>query len=306
MDRGASVWAKYDMSPHRRLAPVVQSSTGMSTPLRLRWLPAPLETFSAAIASGALVFIAWWVDSGRRERKASRVHRTLVDLLLNALTAGDAATARHSRRVADYTDAVANAFGMTKKEHATLRVASLLHDMGKIEDRFFDIIHSRQPLTPEQRAEINHHPGESAQILQPLETLHLGIMAIVSSHHECWNGTGYPCGLRGEEIPLGARIITAADVFDAITQTRAYREGMCFEDAMNELREDVGNRFDPGVIQVVELPEVQQRWREIFWGGRAEEIREASTRWGTRSATTSQMKPRAAQGSSASRHEGAR
>lgn len=284
----------------------MQSSSGMSTPLRIRWLPASLETFGAAIASGALVFIAWWVDSGRRESKAARTHRTLVDLLLNALTAGDAATARHSRRVADYTDAVANAFGMSKREHATLRVASLLHDLGKIEDRFFHIIHSRQPLTPEQRAEINHHPGESAQILQPLETLHPGIMDIVSSHHECWDGTGYPCGLQGEAIPLGARIITAADVFDAITQTRAYREGMGFEDAMNELREDAGNRFDPGVLRVVQLPEVQQRWRDIFWGGRVEEIREASTRWGTRSAANSQMKPRGAQGASASRHEGAR
>jgi HD-GYP domain-containing protein (c-di-GMP phosphodiesterase class II) len=264
----------------------------MRTPVRLRWLPAPLEALSAALASGALVLTAC---------KAARVHRTLVDLLLNALTAGDAATARHSRRVADYTDAVANALPLSREEHATLRVGSLLHDMGKIEDRFFDIIHSRKPLTPEQRAEINHHPGESAQILQPLEALHPGIMAIVQSHHECWDGSGYPNGLCGDSIPLGARIITAADVFDALTQTRAYRQGVSFEKAMEELRGDVGNRFDPGVIQMVELPEVQQRWREIFWGGRAEEIRESSARWGTRSAATSQMAPRAASGSSASR-----
>ena len=230
------------------------------------------------MAAAGLVAVAWWVDATRRDSRASRVHRTLVDLLLNTLTAGDPSTARHSRRVANYTDEVGRVLGFSREQRATLRVASLLHDMGKIEDRFFDIIHSRHPLTPEQRAEIKKHPSESAYILKPLESLHPGITAIVGSHHECWDGSGYPHGLRADTIPLAARIISVADVFDAVTQTRAYREGMSFENAINELREGAGERFDPGIVEMVTSQEVQQRWREIFWAGRAEEARAQGSR----------------------------
>lgn len=245
----------------------------MTSPIHLRWPKPAWETF-AGLAAAGLVATAWWIDAARRDQRAAQVHRTLVDLLLNALTAGEASTARHSRRVANYTDAVARALGFSRQEHATLRVASLLHDMGKIEDRFFDIVHSRHPLSPEQRAEIRKHPSESAYILQPLEPLHPEITAIVGSHHECWDGSGYPRGLQGEAIPLAARIISVADVFDAMTQTRSYREGLSFEEGMRELQAGAGERFDPGVVELVASPEVQRRWREIFWSGRAEEARE--------------------------------
>lgn len=214
------------------------------------------------VAAGALG-AAWATDARRRNRERQRLHRTMVDLLLNTITAGDVATARHSRRVANLTDALAEELGMPRAERTTLRVASLLHDMGKIDDRFFDVIHSHGPLTPEQRRKIRRHPHESADILAPLEKIHPGLREIVSSHHECWDGSGYPNCLAGEQIPLSARLITVADVFDALSQPRTYRDPLPPEEVLCLLREGAGTHFDPGVVALLDRPHVWNRWLEI-------------------------------------------
>jgi putative nucleotidyltransferase with HDIG domain len=216
-----------------------------------------------AAASAGLVGMAWMVDMARRRREASRLHRGMVDLLLNALYAGDPVTARHSRRVADLSYALAQAVGMRGHELHTLRVAALLHDMGKIDDRFFHIVHSRTPLTKEQRAEIKNHPHESAHILTPLETDHPGIKKIVSTHHECWDGSGYPHGLHDLDIPLEARIIAVADAFDAMTQPRKYREAKPVNEALQALREGSGSQFDPALVDLAESEPVRQVWEQV-------------------------------------------
>jgi HD-GYP domain-containing protein (c-di-GMP phosphodiesterase class II) len=226
----------------------------------------------AALAGAGLMGVAWAVDAVRRDRVQRLMHRKLIDLLLNALTADDPVTARHSRRVADLTFALGTACGgLSKPQMATLRVAALLHDMGKIDDRFFQIVHSRKRLSNEQRAQIQHHPHQSAAILQPLEAMHPGIQCIVSSHHECWDGSGYPCGLAREDIPLAARIIAVADVFDAMTQPRSYKDGMSVEEALEKLDEGAGRQFDPNLVALVERPDVLARWKEIAEQGHAEE-----------------------------------
>ncbi|HET7460434.1 MAG TPA: HD domain-containing phosphohydrolase [Longimicrobium sp.] len=228
---------------------------------------------AVALASAGLVGTAWLLDALRRDREMRLVHRRLVDLLLNVLTADDPATARHSRRVADLSFALAQACGrLSRREMATLRMGALLHDMGKIDDRFFTIVHSRKRLNPEQRAEIKHHPDQSAAILRPLEELHPGIMRIVSSHHECWDGSGYPCGLAGEDIPLAARVITLADVFDAMTQPRTYKEPMPLEEAVEKLDEGSGRQFDPHLVELIENGGVLQRWTEIARRGLEDEL----------------------------------
>lgn len=216
-----------------------------------------------AAASAGLVGIAWMVDVSRRGRDASMLHRRMVDLLLNALYAGDPVTARHSRRVADLSYALAQAVGMRGHQLHTLRVAALLHDMGKIDDRFFHIVHSRTPLTKEQRAEIKNHPHESAHILTPLEPEHPGIMEIVSTHHECWDGSGYPHGLHDLDIPLEARIIAVADAFDAMTQPRKYRDAMPVEKALQALREGSGSQFDPALVELAESEPVREIWEQV-------------------------------------------
>ena len=230
-----------------------------------------LTAAGAALASAAALGAAWALDAWRRERHTKRLHRTLIDLLLNALTADDPVTARHSRRVADLSYALAQERGLARRELATLRVAALLHDMGKIDDRFFHIVHSRRPLTEEQRAEMEFHPHQSASILQPLEKLHPGIQAIVSSHHECWNGEGYPRGLGGEEIPLAARIIAVADAFDAMTQPRKYRDPLSVEEALDILGEGAGRQFDPELVRLVEHAPVLEQWGAIARRGLADE-----------------------------------
>lgn len=218
-----------------------------------------------------LTTTSWIIAKRREQRNSARLHRTLVELLLNALSSGDPQTARHSRRVADLADALAAAIGIGRREHATLRVAALLHDLGKIDDKLFPLVHSPHPLSPEDREQINRHPWESATILEPLEPFHPGLKQIVSAHHECWNGGGYPGGLRGEEIPLGARIISAADVFDAMTQPRSYHEPGRIPEVLEKIRRSAGQRFDPSVVALLDDPIVHARWVEIAQAGRREE-----------------------------------
>jgi putative nucleotidyltransferase with HDIG domain len=208
----------------------------------------------------------------RRRREHSRqVHRALVDVLLNALTAGDAFTERHSRRVADLTDVLADALRLGRRYRATLRLAALLHDLGKIDDRYFAIVHGDRPLSDHERKRIEDHPRTSAFILEPLEAVHPGLVEIVSSHHESWDGEGYPCGLKEDGIPLGARLIAAADVFDAMTQPRSYRDPRPPEEVLREIRSEGGSRFDPGVVELLDRPWVRARWRSIAESGREQE-----------------------------------
>ena len=236
--------------------------------------PHPITLATAALASAGIVGAAWALDAMRRDNANRRMHRQVVDLLLNALTADDPVTARHSRRVADLSFALGAADGrLDRDEMATLRVAALLHDMGKIDDRFFLIVHSRKSLSEEQRAQIKHHPHQSACILEPLEEQHPGLMKIVSSHHECWDGSGYPCGIAGEEIPLAARIIALADVFDAMTQPRSYKEAMPVEEALEKLDEGCARQFDPHLVALVESDRVLDRWIQIAHEGLDDELR---------------------------------
>ncbi|HYH83262.1 MAG TPA: HD domain-containing phosphohydrolase [Longimicrobium sp.] len=226
----------------------------------------------AALAGAMVMGAAWAADAMRRQAQTRMMHRRLVDLLLNALTADDPVTARHSRRVADLAVELAHACGgLGRQRMATLRVAALLHDMGKIDDRFFLIVHSRKKLTEQQRAEIKHHPDQSAAILQPMEALHPGIQAIVSSHHECWDGSGYPCGRANVDIPVEARIIALADVFDALTQPRTYKDAMPVEEAMEKLDEGSGRQFDPHLVELIQHGGVLPRWTEIALRGQADE-----------------------------------
>ena len=238
--------------------------------------PRPVKKLLGAALAGGALGAGWALDTLRRERRARQMHRTLVELLLNALTADDPVTARHSRRVADLSFSLAKACGFGRRELATLRVAALLHDMGKIDDRFFHIVHSRKPLTREQRDQIKFHPHQSSRILEPLEKLHPGIRAMVAGHHECWDGSGYPQNLAGEGIPLGARIIAVADAFDAMTQPRKYRDPLTVEQALDALSEGSGRQFDPRLVELVEGECVLPEWKEIAEKGLADELAHAS------------------------------
>jgi len=230
----------------------------------------PLLLLGVTVATAGAVGAAWRADARRRNKTSKKLRRVMVDLLLNALSSGDAFTARHSRRVANLTDVLGCTYGFERERKARLRVASLLHDMGKIDDRFFHILHSCERLDPKERSKIKQHPHESAYILTPMERIYPGITYIVESHHECWDGGGYPRGLKGEEIPLEARIISVADVFDALTQPRAYKEPRSVSEVLKEIRNSAGERFDPGVVEQLDRADVLRAWTRI-----AEEGQEA-------------------------------
>lgn len=237
-----------------------------------RSLDLPQGALRATAALGGLG-LAWFLDSRRRTKRTAQIHRTMVELLLNTLCSGDPSTARHSRRVADMTDVVGGTFGMNREARARLRVAALLHDLGKLDGQLQPILHSHHRLDEDERSQIKEHTNESADILQPLEAIHPGISQIVESHHERWDGKGYPQGLAGPAIPLESRIISVADVFDAMTEPRSYKGALAAEEALKEIRGGAGSSFDPQVVARLERPEVWSEWVRIACRGQQDEQR---------------------------------
>jgi len=165
----------------------------------------------------------------------------------NALDLKDEDTAGHSKRVTDMTVRLARRLGMTTDELVHVQRGALLHDIGKmgIPD---SILLKRGPLTDEEFEVMRRHPVYAYELLGPIEFLRPAL-DIPYAHHERWDGTGYPRGLKGEEIPLAARIFAIVDVFDALTSDRPYRKAWTREEALAHIRRGVGTHFDPRVAE---------------------------------------------------------
>ena len=169
----------------------------------------------------------------RQQHRMERISTATLEALVNALEAKDPYLRGHSARVADLSANIATELGMNEEEVDRIRMAGRLHDLGKIGTRDA-VVNKEGPLTPEEFEHVKQHVIIGAQILAPL--VHLGdIVSMVKSHHERWDGTGYPDGLRGEEIPQGGRIIAAAEVYDALTTSRPYQEKMTPEQAVERM-----------------------------------------------------------------------
>jgi len=175
------------------------------------------------------------------------LYKSTLKVLANALDAKDSYTHGHSQRVAEYSVAIACELGFSQKDSDDLEFAALLHDIGKIGIRD-NILCKPGKLTDEEFKIIQMHPVMSAQILAPIDFL-ADKIPIVKHHHERFDGKGYPSKLKGEEIPLGARIICVADTFDAMTSNRSYRKGLPAEVALEELKRCSGAQFDPVIVQ---------------------------------------------------------
>ena len=166
----------------------------------------------------------------------------------HALDLRDQETEGHSRRVAELTVKMARTFGMTEEEIMHIRRGALLHDMGKIgvPDA---ILHKPGKLTDEDWEMMRKHPQFAYDMLYPIEYLRPAL-EIPLSHHEKWDGTGYPRGLKGEEIPIAARLFAVVDVWDAVTSDRPYRPAWSQEEAFTYIRDQSGKHFDPQVIDL--------------------------------------------------------
>jgi HD-GYP domain-containing protein (c-di-GMP phosphodiesterase class II) len=174
----------------------------------------------------------------------------VVKSLVYAIEAKDVYTSGHSERVSHYCMLMAERVRLDKDLRKTLYWASLLHDVGKIGIPE-KILNKPGPLSKEEYEIIRAHPQKSYSILQPLDQLGRSLPGILH-HHEKYDGTGYPLGLKGDEIPLLARIIAIADTFDAITSTRAYRPAKTSEKAMKIIKIASGTQFDPDLVAVFE------------------------------------------------------
>jgi putative two-component system response regulator len=198
----------------------------------------------------------------RSERaKLERLSVATLEALVNALEAKDPYLRGHSARVADLSAMIAAEMDLEDETVEAVRMAGRLHDIGKIGIRE-EILNKEGPLTAPEYEQVKQHVSIGSQILAPLAHLR-DIIGYVRSHHERWDGQGYPDGLSGETIPLGARVLCASEIYDALTTSRPYQEKMTPELAVERMRDLVGTVLDPGVHRALEAV-VQRRQALVF------------------------------------------
>ncbi|MBQ8476540.1 response regulator [bacterium] len=171
-----------------------------------------------------------------------------VKAIIEALDAKDSFTLGRSRRVAFYALKIVNKMALTPAESSKIELAGLLHDIGMI-GVAEEILNKSQKLTDEEFEKIKMHVQYSVKILEDIKQLY-EITEIIKYHHEYYNGCGYPYGLKGEEIPLGSRIIAIADAYDSMVSKRAYRNNLTSEQAIEILQQGAGKQFDPNLVQI--------------------------------------------------------
>jgi HD-GYP domain-containing protein (c-di-GMP phosphodiesterase class II) len=223
----------------------------LATPCDVRSTPFAI---AAGIVTGALL-----VRERRRREAAERFAAASMETLLNAVDANDAETGAHVRRVAAYALVIADAAQLDDHEKNIVERVALFHDIGKIHEALFDIIHEHSRLTPAERREIITHPRRGADVLAPLSPFYPELAKGVCAHHERWDGKGYPNRLRGRRIPVAARIVMLADTFDAVTHNRRYRDGRGAGSAADVIASGRGTQFDPALVDLMLLPPVFDR-----------------------------------------------
>jgi HD-GYP domain-containing protein (c-di-GMP phosphodiesterase class II) len=206
------------------------------------------------LAGGALAY-----HERRTRRALERVAAAALETLLNAIQANDEQTGRHVRRVASYALVIADAAGLDESRQRAVERVALFHDIGKIHEALFDIVHDGTHLSAAERRAIVTHPRRGAEVLAPLTAFYPELPEGVLSHHERWDGTGYPRHLRGERIPFEARIVTIADTIDAVTHRRPYRRGSGMRTSLEVIGAGRGGQFDPSLVDLVLLPPVARR-----------------------------------------------
>jgi putative nucleotidyltransferase with HDIG domain len=222
-----------------------------------------MQGATSAIIAVAAVFL-WLILRGVYVRSSNEIRRRSRELaaalaetersydatlsaLSNALDVRDTETEGHARRVVQYLRLVADELGVPASERTVLLRGALLHDIGKIGVPD-DILRKAGPLTSSEWMTMRRHPSYGARIIAGIPFLD-SVAEIIKHHHERWDGTGYPDGLIGDEIPLGARMFSVADSFDAMTADRPYRRGMDAVSARAEILRHSGTQFDPGVVE---------------------------------------------------------
>jgi diguanylate cyclase (GGDEF)-like protein/putative nucleotidyltransferase with HDIG domain len=186
-------------------------------------------------------------DERRHDKEISEMYLATIEALALAIDAKDQTTHTHIRRVQIYAVGLARALGMSEKEIQGVTTAAVLHDIGKLAVPEH-ILSKPGALTPEEFKKIRIHPQVGAEIIEHVPFPY-PVAPLILNHHERWDGKGYPRGLKGEEIPLGARILSVADFFDALMTDRPYHRAMSREAAISMLEQDAGKGLDPVLVR---------------------------------------------------------
>ena len=199
----------------------------------------------------------------RHIKELNELNSAIIASLATAIDAKDRYTRSHINRVQMYAVGLAEAIGLSGPDLEAVRTGALIHDIGKlgIPER---ILGKPGKLTPDEFRRMQSHVTIGAEILAPVKFPY-PVLPIVLTHHERWDGLGYPKGVRGEDIPIGGRIMSISDVFDALTSNRPYRRALTPEQALATIREGAGKQFDPNLVEIFAriLPEVRKRVEEM-------------------------------------------
>lgn len=221
------------------------------------WLSTNLGAFGTA---GMIVPMLAVRQLYRTTMELTNVTEELLDLMVAAIEARDPYTSGHSKRVAEVSKIIASSLNLPPVQVERIGVAALLHDVGKIDENFAPILAKQGRLTPEEWEIMKRHPIRSAQLVGMLSSLR-DLVAPVRHHHENWDGTGYPDGIKADSIPLASRIIMFADTLDAITTDRPYRKALDPSEARSEFLKFRGRQFDPTICDRVVSDDV---WMKLY------------------------------------------
>jgi putative nucleotidyltransferase with HDIG domain len=189
-----------------------------------------------------------------------QTNRELLELMIKSIEARDPYTSGHSRRVKEYAVQIARLMGYDAATVESIGTAALLHDVGKIYDKYAPILAKEARLSPEEWAVIKEHPADGANLIATMTRLRELVPAVMH-HHENWDGTGYPQGLKGTDIPLASRVIMFADTFDAMTTKRPYRGPLDEAAVRSELVKCRGKQFDP---EIADRLLTSDFWQTLF------------------------------------------
>ena len=232
------------------LAPFTMPGHDLGT---TRWL---VDSGIAVCLGGVTGGRAFVIDDARARSRALTTqllttYRRTLHLIAEAIELRDPLTAGHSRRVAHNARTLGAAIGIDAPGLASLYWAGLLHDVGKVAVPEA-VLQKPGELSDDEWGLVRRHPGLGAALVLKASTDFAGLAEAVGAHHECWDGSGYPDGIAGEDIPLTARILSVVDVFEALTSARPYRQPLEAEEAMSWVSRHAGTQFDPAIVSVFE------------------------------------------------------
>lgn len=235
---------------------LVYDLVSSSLAILLSYLFVKLQIFGLAVLVLPLFFVRHMYQMNLQ---VERVNRELLELMVKAIEARDPYTSGHSVRVAEYARSMARELGLPPKHVDDIATAALLHDVGKIYEEFAPLLRKEGRLTPEERMLMQAHPVRSAELAGTIAEFRGKVQADIRNHHENFDGSGYPDGLAGDSIPIGARIIMIADTIDAMTTDRPYRKALTLQRALEELGKHAGHQFDPKLVHlVIKSPSVRR------------------------------------------------